>query len=709
MKKQKVNRLLVLLAIIAMLAALSSCGKIFSKDCEHEYDDTCDDSCNLCDEMREISHTYDNACDTACNVCGVVRNTSHVYTNACDVDCNACSAVRDPIHEYSNPCDMTCNICGAVRITEHIYTNDCDMDCNSCGAVRVTEHIYTSVCDTTCNICGAARTASHIYTNASDADCNICGYVRNISGGTSTTDDWYADISYQTTELRFQMTHNSYDQELPSGCARYLAGDNDAGTWNDDIDELVEKRNNDAYSITNVSVIYTYYPDTQGYGVYRMYDTIYSEVASATASSPDIYCNFMTDMLVTSLKGSFANLKSIQYANDNPAGKSNYFKFEDPGYMADLMGSLTLSPERMYVIASDYFIDLIRAFFVVPVNAELYNRIAPVMIDDLNGDGEKDINDIFVEVKNGDWTYERLAEYSDAIYTDCDGVEGESIGDVLGFGLGQNGLPAAGLVYSSYVTIINKVSLGNSKYDYSYSAENQDLYDLSDAISTLINATGVKMVTSDDKNTLAVSEVDTPLLAIRHQFTNNKMLFGGIILVGYLEYSQYQTMKDNGYGFGVLPVPVYEKIDHDGDGDYSDEYNTQIHSVGRAGGISAATKKFVQATAFLNYQSSNSTEILNEYYDYNLMYDIASSGGVEGNVEMLKFIRGNIKTGFEKYYEDAIGMLASSGDLDASARWHNIILKQGYDCNMRNAYAKYWYKKNISLQDIVTHYNTLPS
>ncbi len=538
------------------------------------------------------------------------------------------------------------------------------------------------------------------------------GSLDGIGGGTSTTDDWYADINYQTTQLRFQMTHNSQDQELPSGCARYLAGDksqDDAGTWNDDIDELVEKRNSDAYSITNVSVIYTYYPDTEGYGFSQMYDVINGEVLSATASSPDIYCNFMTDMLVTSLKGSFANLKSIQYANDNPDGKSNYFRFEDPGYMADLMGSLTLSPDRFYVIASDYFMDLIRAFFIVPVNAELYNQIAPEMIADLNGDGEKDINDIFVEVTNGDWTYERLAEYSDAVYLDADDVDGESIGDVLGFGLGANGLPAAGLVYTSYVTVINKVSLGNSKYDYSYSAENQDLVDLAGAISTLINATGVKMVTSADKNTLGVSEVDTPLLAIRHQFTNNKMLFGGIILVGSLEYSQYQTMKNTGDGFGVLPVPVYEKIDHDGDGEYGDEYLTQIHSVGRAGGISSATKKFVQATAFLNYQSSNSTEILNEYYDYNLMYDIASSNGVEGNVEMLKYIRSNVRTSFDKLYEDAIGMLASSGDLDASTRWHNIILNEEYDCDMRNAYAQYWSKKNISLQNLVTQYDTLPS
>ncbi len=528
-----------------------------------------------------------------------------------------------------------------------------------------------------------------------------------IGGGTSTTDDWYSTITYKKTELSFMMTHNSNKQELPSGCARYLAGDEEYKE-NDAIDELVETRNKNAYATTNVTLTYRYYEDTDQYGFNKTYDLINSEVLSNYATNPDMYCNFMTDMLVTSLKGSFSNLKSISHGEGDYKGK-NYFRFEDPGYMADLMSSLTLSSDRFYVIASDYFMDLIRAFFVVPVNAELYNQIAPDMIEDLNGDDVQDINDIFVEVKNGDWTYDRLAEYSAAIYSHADDIDGESIGDILGFGLGINGLPAAGLVYTSYVTIIQKESIGNSKYEYYYDSENQELYDLADAITKLMGTTGVKAVTSEDVSIIGVNGVDTPLLAVRHQFTNNKMLFGGIILVGSLEYPEYQTMKDNGYGFGVIPVPVYAKIDHDNDGEYGDEYLTQIHVIGRAGGISASTKKFVQCSAFLNYQSSNSTEILNEYYDYNLMYDIASSGGVEGNVDMLKYIRENVRTSFDKLYEDAIGLLDTSGTLTTKTRWHEMLILSQYELDIRNAYAEYWKAKNASLDNLEKGYDKLPS
>ena len=184
------------------------------------------------------------------------------------------------------------------------------------------------------------------------------------------------------------------------------------------------------------------------------------------------------------------------------------------------------------------------------------------------------------------------------------------------------------------------------------------------------------------------------------------MLFGGIILVGSLEYESYQIMKENG-GFAIVPVPLYDKT-YDAEGNQK-MYLTQIHVVGRAGGISAKTTKFVQCSAFLQYQSSNSTDILSEYYDYNLAYDIVS--GVEsGNVKMLKYMRENLRTSFDKFYEDAIGYLAPAGtELGVGTRWHNLIYKANYDLtNMREVYSTYYTPKQTSLQNLVTRYDSLP-
>lgn len=57
----------------------------------HKYDNSCDASCNICNELREISgHSFKNACDTDCDSCGKTRQTAHAYGS--DGKCVVCSA-----------------------------------------------------------------------------------------------------------------------------------------------------------------------------------------------------------------------------------------------------------------------------------------------------------------------------------------------------------------------------------------------------------------------------------------------------------------------------------------------------------------------------------------------------------------------------------------------------------------------------------------
>ena len=509
-------------------------------------------------------------------------------------------------------------------------------------------------------------------------------------------EEWWDDISYDETNLIFQMTHCSNQEELSSGCERYLAGESDD---NGEIDKLVDMRNEAAYVDTNVTVTYRYYEDIPTNGFSQCINTIYNETLVTSTTSPDMYCNFMTDMLVASLKGSFSNLYSTKHGEGDYTGK-NYFDTKDPAYMADLMASLTLSLDKIYVIASDYFIDLIRAFFVVPVNVQLYNSIAnDVLAEDLNGDGVKDVNDFFEEVWNKDWTYSRLATYCDKIFKEGDqNVTGASIDDTLGFALGKNGLPAAGLVYTSSVVVIHKnwnESLGD--YEYEFPQENAELYALADNVKNLFKQRGVLCIDGSAASSVGAT---TANLGVRTQFTKNKVLFGGIILVGSIEYEAYQRMKGEDTGFGLVPVPLYRD-------NSEDNYLTQIHVVGRAGGIARGTRKFVQCSAFLQYQTEHSTDILNQYYDYNLTYEAAD--GLDGNVDMLKYIRSNVRTSFDKLFEDAIGFMYLNEDPESSAnRWHTILCDNDYQVDLRDYYKTHAPAKDARLDDLIKQYDQLP-
>lgn len=496
-------------------------------------------------------------------------------------------------------------------------------------------------------------------------------------------DGWWDNITYEQTTLTFKLTKNSNLSELTSGCERYMEG---AGTYADDIDEMVEKRNADALYYTNIEkIIYSYYTDTSEYFYTKAFDVMHDEIHNPDIKSADMYCNYVPDMFVASLHGCFANIKST-------ANGANYFNLKDDGYMTDYMSSTTLNPQKLYLVASDYFIDFTRSFYCVPVNVALYNEIVNAnLCNDYDDSKSLDVNDLFAQVEAGEWTYRKLMDYCSALYakygdTNSD-VIGDDINDTLGFALAQISLPARALVYSSSVKFISK---DGTDYGYCYDEENQALYDLAGAIQSLVESESIMCVKLSDAASINKA---TSYLAIRTQFTNGKMLFGGICVLDDLTKNEYQSMHNgDGTGFGVLPVPVYKN---------ADRYNTAVHVTAKVGAISSATQKFSECTAFLHYNSSHSDEIMAEYLDSN--FTLAESDFQSGNLEMIKLMHSSLRNGFDFLAEEAIQILHESGT--NSGRWHGIIVNSYYcAANIRIEYAALAVKKNSYLNEIIGKY-----
>ena len=560
---------------------------------------------------------------------------------------------------------------------------------------------------------------------------------------------------WDTTNLIFQMTENSNNQELGSTCKRYLAGNTDDITDYSTVDDLVTARNTAAETATKVKVEYQYLPDTAKYDWGQNIDTIHEEVIANAANAPDIYCNFVYDMVAASLKGSFANLLSTTMYEDGhelAGADHNYFAFADPeykdtgvGYMNEYMRSLTLSKFKMYCLSSDYFTDMVRAFLVVPVNIAMLEGIAVSNEDgvfnsdraNVYGEAKKDgdftIEDFYQLVWDKEWTYETLAAFSGAVYAQGqNGGAGEDIHDKLGFALAtSSGLSAAGMLYTTSITVIDRVyDAGKGDYTYSYpntepsawdgdkviaykaTGDHADLNEFCDAITDLFEIDGVVAIGNSAEETGGYGK--DALLAIRSRFATGDILFGGVICLGSLEYDEYKEMNGQGKkGYGIVPVPLYRGEYKNAAGEsVTDDYLTQIHNIGRVGAISFTTDKFAQCTAYLNYQSLNSTEILNEYYDFKLQYDVIGGNSVKGNVEMLKYIRVNVRSSFDKAYEDALGIFYSEST-DGESRnelWHSMIKDEYYifdSGDMTAAYAEIAIVKAQRLYDL--EYITFPA
>ncbi len=594
--------------------------------------------------------------------------------------------------------------CGE-ECTSHV---DADQNgkCDNCGAdvkVEKCDKCVDKNKDGKCDVCkskmessgGGDECTEHVDEDG-DGECDNCG---------EEMEEAVAEYYWDNVSFIFQMTNHTSSDELSSGCERYLAGEYTG--VEDEIDEKITDRNTAAMTHAKVDDIeYLYYDNVETYRWSQASQVIIKETSSNdTEGLPDMYVNFIYDMVAASLQGSFANLYGTTRGQ-----KNNYFPFTDfrdavdegefveeemgNGYMYEYMTTLTLSKHKMYVLASDYFTDLIRAFFVIPVNIKLLEEVGLGVTGDIVGDGDGfTIDDFYEEVKQGKWTYNKLAEYSAAIYKDEANSGQKDIDDRIGFALDTGGLSGSGMIYTTSCTIINRNwSSSLRDYEYSYSPENEKLYDLVDQIKLLFDKQGVLAVNAS----LPAVKIhgETGLKAIRTRFADDKVLFGGIILVGSLEDPIYQEMKDSS-GFGVVPVPLYRD-------DTTDRYLTQIHNVGRAGAISVKTQKFEQCTAFLNYQSTNSTDILNEYYDYKLQYDVAD--GTPGTVYMLQYIRNNVRSAFDKTFEDAIGEFYGK----SAERWHAILIKNMYQMDIRGDYQSLYGSKQDDLTNLIKQYDVLP-
>ena len=544
------------------------------------------------------------------------------------------------------------------------------------------------------------------------------------------------DVYWKQTPLIYELTMESDGNQFPSGAERYYAGE---GTWKTStakIDVSIRRRNDAAQKASNTKINYKYIQNGSGFDWSKSVEEIYKQTRNYTpGSSTDIYSNFVYDLTCASAKGCFANLKSNTEFSESKYGTGkNYFRFNETdyeyesdnyfdsykgeGYFYQYMLSLTLSDDKVYCLGSDYCTDLVRAFHVVPVHIELMNSISRddlaelVQFDDVTlEDDMTNIQFFYEAVWANHWNYTTLLDFSHAVYVDKGvgyegtGIAGADITDTLGFALPfSGGLAPSGVLYTSSVKIIEKklltaaekeAALANDDlapyvigdYLVSYPETNPEFVAFGNALRTLFQAgtnQGVCVVGSSTTTTTKT---------IRESFVNGTMLFGSVISLGSLEDEDYQSLRE-GSGFGIVPVPVYRE---------GDEYQTFVHNNARIVAIATGTLLYEQCSAYLDYQSRSSSEILETYYNVQLAQSLRGETS-DDNERMLVYIRNHVRDVFDKTFDDIMSDFNAATNADATYnRWHELIQKQNYQVSdMGQLYAE---KKPQKSQDLINVIN----
>ena len=530
--------------------------------------------------------------------------------------------------------------------------------------------------------------------------------------------------STASNQFIVQLYENSNKGELTSGLKRYYAGGDE--TYSTNIDDLITARNKAANEYAGVNPVYDY--KTQ-YAWGESVDYISDLVKSGYTTTPDIFCNYAYDLTAIALRGHFANLFTNTVAGLETNGTNNYFRFTDEsyqpslegyfdsrageGYFFDYMKSLAFANSdgaytKMYCLASDYTLDVVRAFLVMPVNVTIMNHLSMYCNEyatDRNNDGKFDITDFYDLVWDGEWTYDVLAAFANSAYVPGtgDNANTDMTDTVIGAAFGRtSGLTAAGLLYSSSVKIIEKTFDANG-CTYYYPNSNEELGDFAAALNDLFSKGATNGICSVSTNEAIAAGLFSSvagqgdLAGIRVKFAKNEVLFGGIIAIGSVETNEFKSMNADG-GFGIVPVPLYR------DGD---DYLTVVHNIARVVAIAKTTTEFEQCTKFLDYQSRNSASIINTYYNNEL---VAQVNGLSENVEMLGYIRDHVRDCFDNTYEDIISAyLAGNGDENAyQNKWHIRLKNQGYMYTALGEDYKYYYgQKQGELEDILAAWDKL--
>ncbi len=458
-------------------------------------------------------------------------------------------------------------------------------------------------------------------------------------------EDKYKEYNWSTAEIKMQISEQGLGNGLTPVYRRMLAGE----TMNAaDIDLLVADRNRKMSGTVHAEIVYSYVTDTaDDYSLGTVGDGITERILALGSSAPDVFCAGVNSLIAASLKGCFYNMSS--------AGEDNHFSFneygygsgsETYGYTAELMSELSLSPTKKFILASDYLTDTVRALTVVPVNVSLLEGIAADGdLEFLGDNGFVDADRFHEAVMSGKWDYALLISLCGAVY------DAES--DICGFMTDTSSASASSaLLYSADINIFERVTDAQMrKYSCVFEETNDGFIKLSSAIAQLCASTGISAQSTDAEN-------------IRSRFARSRLLFGGTVPLAALESDGYKDAVDA--GVYIAPIPKL---------DVGDSYRTVLDSAARLIAINTSCPRLNAVTAFLDYQSTHSTKIIEAYCLYGILYGAIGAG--ERNREALGLIRSSFYPSFESVYDLAVGIYFSA---DADARPLCLSL---CDCDFR--------------------------
>ncbi len=484
------------------------------------------------------------------------------------------------------------------------------------------------------------------YT-VNEADLKLEGASKTItltavnSDGGENLDNYdpyekYIKYNWNTAKIKIQINENTGSGAFPSAYRRYLAGETLNVT---STDGLISKRNEEAMALSKTEIEYVYIPDGDSrYFWGSAGKSIVSAVFSNGASAPDVFCDSLSDLVAASLNACFYNISKSDVSNNFSFTEDGYKASGKPyGYLLELMSSLSLSASKQYILASEYLLDTVRGLNVIPVNVSLLDGLFE------NADAARAFHNL---VNDGGWTFSALLELSSKISKSDSGK--------LGFLLDtSDDLSTKALLYSrNFEVFVRTEDKKTGAYSFEFLDTGAGLSQFSEEFKELCGANGV-----------SASDMESGELITR--FSDGGVLFGGVVSIGALENEGYKTAMSS--GIYIAPIPKSEA---------KDTYKSTLDSRSCLLAVNARTVRFDAVSAFLDYQTVHSYEIVESFCRYSLLW--GNIGASEENKEALALLKDSLAVSFVSVYEEAVEIYFEDIALqERGCTWTSFAYGQG--------------------------------
>ncbi len=461
-------------------------------------------------------------------------------------------------------------------------------------------------------------------------------------GNTTVTDPTlkpFEELDFGDEEIYISLSEFTSDQ-IPIESYQFIQGPDRVGS--DSVLNLVYERNQNVENAVNILPNYVY----TNIDYSKVAEDISKHVMMPSKETPDLYIDQIYGMVRAQMAGHLMNVLTTEEKNHFDFGSKT--ENVNGWYNSYMNGFNFASDEKMYMLAGDYFMDVIRMLNLTAVNLTDFEAYF------LKGDAErpelgmgKDY--LYNTVEQGLWTVDKMIEWSTVAYKDTNNNSKKDKDDRLGMLVyGENSPSSMGLLPANGVSLY-QVSKDGTKYTVG-------------ASQTAVASIGAWQKAFSSRGVHAMFSAEAPAYTdLISTFVDGNVLFATGFQLFQLETSEMKSMEEQKC---FVPYPKLSA---------SEEYYVFTHDNARVGGILKTTSKFEAVSAWVQASSVSSAKILDEYYNVALKY----KNGVDyGSTKMLDIVYENIKN--PKYIVDSAILGVTNNTFSSNEQnpvYHTLVTK----------------------------------